>query len=187
MKRPVVHGGQIYQAAKLFRRPLSFFVDFSTSINPLGPPPSVLRAIRQSLPACRYYPDPSGEELRQRLAKEHRISPDSIVLGNGSAELIRVLPQALSLRQGYVAAPTFMEYEESLHLAGVRCIPVIAQSKERYAPPVECLSRIADAIDSPSLRKDRRRPGLSTAIFLSKQSDRESGASPPPSQPIPAN
>ncbi len=137
VNQPVVHGGHVHQVAKALGRPWTSFVDFSASINPLGPPTSVLRAIR-ACPSClRALSGSSTEALRQRLAKEHGISPDSIVLGNGSAELIRVLPLALSLRQGYVVGPTFMEYEESLHVAGVRCTYVLADSAERYAPPLE--------------------------------------------------
>lgn len=162
----VVHGGQVYQAAKALGRPVDSFVDFSASVNYFGPPASVFRAIQRTLPACGRYPDPSGEALRERLAREHGITSNSIVLGNGSAELIRVLPQALALWQGYVVGPTFMEYEESLHLAGARCIPVMAQSSERYAPPVERLSLLVGGIDSGSRKKGRGRPGSSTAVFI---------------------
>lgn len=166
VNQPVVHGGNVYQVAKELGRSVDSLVDFSASINPLGPPPSVLRAIQRALPACGHYPDPSAETLRQRLAKEHRISPDSIVLGNGSAELIRALPLALALRQGYVVGPTFMEYEESLHVAGAQCIYVLAQSAERYAPPLEGLSHLVETSSSDSQMTKRRGPESSTAVFI---------------------
>lgn len=148
MTPPVVHGGQIHQVAKALGRSVDSFIDSSASINPFGPPASVLSAMQQALAACQHYPDPSAEELRMRLAKEHGISSDSIVLGNGSSELIRIIPLALSLRQGYVAGPTFMEYEASLHMAGARCTYVLATSAEKYAPPLQQLSLLMDAIRS---------------------------------------
>jgi threonine-phosphate decarboxylase len=163
---PVLHGGQVYQAAKALGRPVDSFIDFSASLNPYGPPSSVLCAMQQALPACRHYPDPSAEALRERLAKEHGISSESIVLGNGSAELIRVLPLALGLRHGYVVGPTFMEYEESLHVAGARSTAVLATSAERYAPPLERLSLLVGEIGSLSRKKERGRPGSSTAVFI---------------------
>ncbi len=166
MNTPVVHGGQVYQVAKALGRPVDSFVDFSASVNHFGPPASVFRAIQRTLPACGRYPDPSAEALRERLAKEHGISSDSIVVGNGSAELIRVLPLALGLRQGYVMGPTFMEYEESLHVAGARCTAVLATSAERYAPPLERLLLLVEGIRSLSRKKERGRPGSSTAVFI---------------------
>ncbi len=166
VNQPVVHGGHVYQVARALGRSVDSFVDFSASINPLGPPTSVLCAIQRALPACGRYPDPSAEPLRQRLAREHGVSQDSIVLGNGSAELIRVLPRALSLRQGYVVGPTFMEYEESLHIAGARCVSVLAQSAERYAPPLEGLSRLLKTSSTDFQKNKRRCPGSPTAVFL---------------------
>ncbi len=166
MTRPVVHGGQVHQVAKALGRSVDSFIDFSASVNPFGPPASVLSAMQQSLPACGHYPDPSAEGLRLRLAKEHGISPDSIVLGNGSSELIRILPLALSLRQGYVAGPTFMEYEAALHIAGARCTYVLATSAEQYAPPLEQLSLFVEAIRSGSQKAGRRGAASQKAVFF---------------------
>ncbi len=166
MTKPVVHGGQVHQIAKELGRSVDSFIDFSASINPFGPPASVLSAMQQALPACGHYPDPFTEALRLRLAKEHGISPDSIVLGNGSSELIRMLPLALSLRQGYVAGPTFMEYEASLRVVGARCRYVLASSGEKYAPPMEELSLLVDAIRSGSRKVSRRGGASHTAVFF---------------------
>ncbi|MCA9451688.1 MAG: threonine-phosphate decarboxylase [Nitrospira sp.] len=164
---PVVHGGRVYQIAKALGRPVDSFLDFSASINPFGPPSSVLEAMQQALPSCGHYPDPSAEDLRMRLAKEHGISSDSIVLGNGSSELIRILPLALSLCQGYVAGPTFMEYEASLDIAGARCTYVLATSGDKYVPPLKQLSLLVDRIRcAGSQKKAFRNEESSAAVFV---------------------
>src|SRR5262249_16526203 len=61
-------------------------IDFSVSTNPLGPAPSVLRAL-QSTNWSRY---PGDDELplRRALAERAAVDVESVVLGNGSAELI---------------------------------------------------------------------------------------------------
>ncbi|MGP0595034.1 threonine-phosphate decarboxylase CobD [Nitrospira sp. T9] len=164
--QPVVHGGQVHQIAKALGRPVDSFIDFSASINPFGPPTPVLNAMQQALPACGHYPDPTAEDLRTRLAKEHGISSDSIVLGNGSSELIRILPRALSLCQGYVAGPTFMEYEASLHIAGARCTYALATSAEKYAPPLGQLSLLVDGIRSGSQKDAFSNQESFTAVFV---------------------
>ncbi len=166
MTRLVVHGGHVHHIAKVLGRPVDSFIDFSASINPLGPPSSVLNATQQALSACGHYPDPSADGLRMRLAKEHGISPDSIVVGNGSSELIRILPLALSLCQGFVAGPTFMEYETSLHIAGARCTYVLATSGDKYAPPMEQLSLLVKALRSGFQKDQRRGTESHKAVFV---------------------
>lgn len=114
------HGGQVYQLAKKLDRSVESLIDFSASVNPLGPPASVLKAMCEAVDRCRHYPDPSSEDLRLQLAHAHKVSAESILVGNGSVELIRILPQALGLRQSCVVGPTFSEFETSLRLAGVK-------------------------------------------------------------------
>ena len=145
VNQSVWHGGQIYQAAMRLGRPMKSIVDFSASINPLGPPPSVLRAIRRHLSDCRYYPDSQGTALRNRLAEYHGVSPEFIALGNGSAELIRLLPWALGIRCGYVLGPTFMEFERALQLAGARSLAFYGDAGKGYPVPLEQLGGVVRA------------------------------------------
>ncbi|MFN3374417.1 MAG: histidinol-phosphate aminotransferase family protein, partial [Chloroflexus sp.] len=50
-------------------------IDFSSNINPFGPPAAVLAALRTLDPAP--YPDRSCLRLRQQIAMHHRCQPDS--------------------------------------------------------------------------------------------------------------
>ena len=166
VNQSVQHGGNVHQVAKALGRPVSSFVDFSASINPLGPPASVLRAMRQALAGCVNYPDPQSEILRERLASEHGISQESILLGNGSAELIRVLPKALGLHHGYVVGPTFMEFEYSLKVAGAGCTYVHAESTRRYTPPLERLSQTLAENGLASRMMGRKNVASDLAVFF---------------------
>jgi threonine-phosphate decarboxylase len=148
-----IHGGQVYQVAKLLGRPVESLIDFSASVNPLGPPASVLNAMRAAVTECQHYPDTNSEDLRARLAHEHKISAESILVGNGSAEIIRSLPHALGLRHACIVGPTFSEFEQSLRLAGVRYTGVDAESDQLYAPPVEKLHQLLQGWQLASTRK----------------------------------
>src|SRR5437870_11332491 len=64
-------------------------IKLASNENPLPPSDRVQRAILAALNHLNRYPDGSGFYLRQALAKKHGASPDQIVLGNGSNELIR--------------------------------------------------------------------------------------------------
>jgi threonine-phosphate decarboxylase len=93
-------------------------VDFSASINPLGPPAGVLWALRDALASVDRYPDPGSTELRARLAALHGVEPGQIVVGNGSSELIHALPRALRSRRAAIAQPTYTEYLRASLAAG---------------------------------------------------------------------
>ena len=134
---PAKHGGNVHAAARSIGRPIPQFIDFSASINPLGVPPFVRRALVNAIPNSVHYPDPYGDDLRKQIGQSFRIDPESIVLGNGSAELISILPRALSIRHGLVIGPTFMEFERALALNGAHRTYLHARAAERYAPPLE--------------------------------------------------
>lgn len=93
-------------------------LDFSASINPLGPPRSVLRALRRELPAIARYPDPACRDLVQRLAEQHRVEPDQVVVGNGSNELIHAVARTFRPRRVAIAEPTYTEYLRASQLVG---------------------------------------------------------------------
>ena len=92
------HGGNVYKVAQEQRIPVERIMDFSASINPLGPPVAVLRAIRSALKQIAHYPDPDCWQLRQELAQQCGVDPDMILVGNGSTELIHLLPRALAIK-----------------------------------------------------------------------------------------
>ena len=152
--------------AKQLGCPVQMLCDFSASINPLGPPAAVLTAMHHAIKECQHYPDPNSEDLRAQLAREHKIAEESILVGNGSAEIIRIIPKALGLRQGLIVGPTFSEFEHSLRLAGVACAFVYAVSAERYAPPVEKLHAVLREWELVSATKTRKAEVRNYAIFV---------------------
>lgn len=95
-------------------------LDFSASINPLGPPASVVKAIRRELPTIDRYPDPDCSQLRQQLAREHLVELDQVVVGNGSNELIHAIARALRPRRVAIAEPTYTEYLRASLLVGAK-------------------------------------------------------------------
>src|SRR2546429_8216000 len=70
-------------------------IKLASNENPLPPSGRVQRAILAAVNHLNRYPDGSGFYLRQALAKKHGVSPDQVVLGNGSNELIELLVRAL--------------------------------------------------------------------------------------------
>jgi len=113
------HGGDVYHLARTLGLDLSELLDFSANINPLGFPPGIAGAVQQSLREMVHYPDRRCLELRKDLAAYHRLTPEQILVGNGSTELIYLAARALKPKQALIVAPAFSEYEHALKVAQV--------------------------------------------------------------------
>jgi len=101
--------------------------DFSTNANPLGPCPTVSRAVREA--DVTRYPDPLYTNLRAALSRHHGVAPERIVVGAGASELIlrliRHVPGPV-----LVLGPTFSEYARCARIEHRELIEV--QSPEAF-------------------------------------------------------
>jgi L-threonine-O-3-phosphate decarboxylase len=109
------HGGNLAWAAALAGCHPQEILDFSASINPLGPPPSVLNAITQHLGDIQAYPDPNATKLRQQLSLFHQVPIDWVMVGNGAAELLTWACRSLGeMAQVHLLTPAFGDYWRAL-------------------------------------------------------------------------
>jgi L-threonine-O-3-phosphate decarboxylase len=109
------HGGNRQWAASLAGISPEQILDFSASINPLGPPKSAIAAIQSHLAELNHYPDPEYTLLRQSLGKFHQLAPEWILAGNGVAELLTWVGRDLSqLSATVLFTPAFTDYDRAL-------------------------------------------------------------------------
>lgn len=71
-------------------------VELGSNENPCGASPLVRQAIVDALAQAHVYPDPLGGDLKRVLAARHGTDPASLVLGNGSHELLMQLAQVFA-------------------------------------------------------------------------------------------
>ena len=143
VKKPV-HGGDVHAASRELGREVTELIDFSASINPLGPSQNVWRAIAGARHLVPHYPDPECWDLRQALATLWRCAPGQILVGNGSIELLYALPRALKIDHLLLVQPTFSEYAASMARAGGRVTTVYADRDEQYALPIDRLCQLLE-------------------------------------------
>lgn len=105
-----MHGGSCRDDVRL---------DFSVNLNPLGLPRTVMQALREGMTGWNAYPDPECRKLVRQLAARLQLGEKQIVCGNGAAELIYLLVQAVRPGCVLVQAPSFSEYERAA--AGIGC------------------------------------------------------------------
>ncbi|MEO0949174.1 MAG: aminotransferase class I/II-fold pyridoxal phosphate-dependent enzyme, partial [Cyanobacteria bacterium J06641_5] len=120
------HGGNLVWAASIAACEPGEILDFSASINPLGPPASAIAAMQANLiPLLRAYPDPSYADLRAALGEHHNLDPDWILPGNGAAELLTWCARELSaLPATYLPTPAFGDYRRSLAAFSAKVVPL---------------------------------------------------------------
>lgn len=162
----MIHGGDVYGAARELKRTPDRLLDFSASINPLGPAPAVLRMLTRAETLLRHYPDPQCWDLRQALAAYWHRSPDAFVIGNGSTEVIHLLPAALHIRHLLVVGPTFSEYAAAMARAGGRISTVMAAREDHYRIG---LAQVLDALREHR-RGDKRAPSLDAVLLCNPNS-----------------
>jgi L-threonine-O-3-phosphate decarboxylase len=119
--KPCVHGGEVLDAAVKSGFKREEILDFSSSVNPLGPSKKALDAAKNSFNRVAAYPDSNSNELRQAIADHFKgLSKVNVVVGNGSTELIYLFAGSF-MKEGDTAvipAPTFGEYESAVRKTG---------------------------------------------------------------------
>lgn len=88
-----------------------------------------LEALREEVGrlSLHRYPEVSGRPLREALAKRWKVSPDQILLGTGSDEIVAILVTAFgggSPAKVLFPTPTFGEYESIALVHGSTPLPV---------------------------------------------------------------
>jgi histidinol-phosphate aminotransferase len=101
---------------------VSEIVKLDANENPYGPSPAALRALQDV--AANRYPDPGATPLREAIGSYLNLSPDKIVVGNGSDELIELLCRLLLVPGDEVVTcpPTFSLYAIAARTFGAQVL-----------------------------------------------------------------
>ncbi len=108
--------------------------------SPIPPSPHVIRAAAEALAVSNLYPD-SGEDLRARLADFAGVPVESIVLGNGSTEILDVIAR-LFLEEGdeaVIPIPTYAFFETQTRSQGA--VPILVELGPDFELDVEAIAR----------------------------------------------
>jgi histidinol-phosphate aminotransferase len=102
-------------------------VKLNTNENPFPPSPRVMQAIAQIEPELlRRYPDPAAKTFCETAAKLHKVTPESILTGNGSDDILAIAMQTF-LSSGDTLAmpePTYSLYPVLAELDEVKIAQV---------------------------------------------------------------
>lgn len=136
-----IHGGN----TDIFKE--NCIIDFSANINPLGLPGKVRRIISDNIHNLSRYPQAESSDLKDAIAAFHNVSPENILIGNGSIELIHLIPRAFKTRRCLIITPSFSEYEFAARLSGAKVVFAGAYEQDGFKLPLSKLEKLIPRVD----------------------------------------
>lgn len=126
----------------LSRAPL---LDFSVNLNFLGPPEIINQAWPDLIQAIEDYPSVEGKGICRYYQEKLGISPENFLAGNGSTEMIYLVPRTLGFKSVVVVMPSYHDYERASGLAGAHAIryPLLPE----YSFSLTGVNNLVDALD----------------------------------------
>ncbi len=129
------HGGDLRTAEEAYGIAADQWLDFSSNMNPWGPPEVVGEIMRERWREIVRYPDPAVRGLRKKLSEVYDIPAESILVGNGAAELIELVIRVQKPAETVLARPSFSEYEEAVHKAGGTVLELPLSAENEFVLP----------------------------------------------------
>lgn len=127
------HGGNLRVLADRVGCSAAEILDFSASINPLGPPEELRKIISRSVEDLICYPDPHANNLLVHLAAVLGVEKNQLLAANGSTEIIYALPRALEVKRAVIPVPSYADYLRAAGLCGLEVVtpPLAAENDFR--------------------------------------------------------
>ncbi len=134
------HGGDIKSLARRAGREAGDILDFSANINPLGPPDWLRDVISANVSGLVHYPDPTCSTLTAALAAKYGCDASEVIVGNGSSELLYMLPRAAGATRAVIPVPAYTDYESACVAAGLPVANVAMTEETDFALEPDILS-----------------------------------------------
>src|SRR3954471_5223437 len=123
-------------------------VKLNTNENPFPPSPKVMQAIREiEAENLRRYPNPTADVFRAAAAALHGVTPDMIIAGNGSDDILTIATRTFIPPGGTLAfpEPTYSLYPVLARLQDAK-VATVPWGPDWSLPTDALLATRADAI-----------------------------------------
>ena len=136
MKKIPEHGGNY----NFFNKEIRY--DFSINVNPLRFPEKLKDKLLEKIDDIEKYPEIYSESFIKKVSEFYNCSENNFIAGNGSIQLIYLIPSALKLKEAVVVVPNFSEYEKSLKLYNINLNFFYLKENEEFALDVDKFMKI---------------------------------------------
>ena len=129
------HGGDTYG--------IEGAVDFSASLNPLGTPVQIVRALKMTAGDITAYPDPQCRDLTAALAAAEDVPASQIAVTAGATDAFERIAAALAPHKALVCTPCYSGYEQALSKIHTRVVHHSLVAREDF----DLTERVIDYIE----------------------------------------
>lgn len=142
------HGGNIVQIAKIMGCNPEEIVDMSSNVNPIGPPPGLEAYLKKRIDQSRILPEVDAASAVGAFADRYGLNPMQVIPGNGTTQLIYMIPRALGFRKVMIVGPTYADYLDACRMAGTNCRQHVAVPERMFVPDLEQIKKAANDTDA---------------------------------------
>lgn len=133
------HGGNVRQLALSAGLAAEDIIDFSASINPLGLPEWFRPLISHSIGSLTHYPDPDCAALIGAISARYGIKEGEIIAGNGSTEILYLIPLVIEASHSVVPVPAYSDYAQTSELSGLAVERVFMKEERGFMPDLSVI------------------------------------------------
>ena len=113
------HGGDLISYESYYDGEL---IDFSSNINPLGPPEGLEEKLIESFKSLESYPDIQYRNLKKSIGKYLNCNFENVLVGNGAVEIINNF--TIDAKRVIILTPSFSEYEKRAKVHGKEVVKI---------------------------------------------------------------
>ncbi len=121
--------------------PAEEILDFSANINPLGPPVWLRPVISSAVSDIVHYPDPECTRLVKAASDYFGVSEEEILAGNGSTELLYLIPRVCRVKKAVIPVPAYADYAVAAGLAGLAVEKILLKEADGFVTDLRLLER----------------------------------------------
>lgn len=128
---PYQHGGNPANDLNRLNLQDKPVLDFSVNLNPFGIPPIIKERWAELLETIENYPSVDGDGIAYYYQEKFSLPPRNILAGNGSTEMIYLVPRVLNFKNVLIITPSYHDYERASVMAGakVKRFPLLPNNK----------------------------------------------------------
>lgn len=141
------HGGNIYALAQQLGCRPSEIIDMSANVNPLGPMPGLMAHLQANLSVIAALPEVDAGGIIRAFSQFYRVNPDQVMAGNGTTQLIYLIPRALNASTALVVGPTYSDYRDACAMNRVACEHLIGRETDDFVPDITAIEEKAAGVD----------------------------------------
>lgn len=131
------HGSDLEKIEEVYGIKKEDITSFSANVNPLGISPKLRSSLIDHIDAITTYPDREYTSLRRQIGAYVGAPASTILVGNGSTELISLFIQLEHPKKALILGPTYSEYEREISLGGGTSLYYPLREEDDFALNVE--------------------------------------------------